>query len=92
MVRESKEVEKARILVKREVITSNARWLTNSMVEQVKWEGVIPLVASLCDAHGIREVKGARLGGSKVLVSFRNLEEVMPLVNSLKFELEQIFM
>lgn len=54
----------------------------------MKWEGVIPLVASLCDAHGIREVKGARLGGSKVLLSFRNLEEVMPLVNSLKFELE----
>lgn len=68
------------ISVKRETISMNASWLSNNMVGEVKWEGIIPSILGLCEACGIRGVKVARLGSSKVLLTFSNLDESLALV------------
>ena len=61
-----------------EVTDKNSRWLSNSMVATVRCERSIPSIPAICETQG--GVKVARLGGMKVLITFRDLGEVLPVI------------
>lgn len=64
------------ITIPREVILSNAGWLSNRLVGSVRCNEVIPSHPGIYEMGGIRGVMLARLGGNKVLVSFPKLDDV----------------
>lgn len=59
------------------VLVGNAEWLSNNLLGKVKWIGAIPSILSLCDSYGLEGVKLAKLGGYKVMLTFRNVKEKM---------------
>lgn len=71
------------IEVSKETICANSNWLSNSMVAKLKWKGTIPNIQGLCEAGGLNNVEVAQLGGEMLLLSFSNLEEALPKLESL---------
>ncbi|XXG45435.1 hypothetical protein AAC387_Pa02g0518 [Persea americana] len=62
------------------------------MVAKLKWKGNIPNNQGLCEAEGLNNEKVARLGGEMLLLSFSNLEEALPKLESLELELSELFL
>lgn len=91
VVGEPCKTEEECIYVKKESVIKNARWLSNSLVVVVRWEGIILSISGLCEGCGIRGVKVARLRGRKVLLTFNNLEEALPPIQAFGFDFDQIF-
>lgn len=58
----------------------------NSLVEMVKWEGMIPAIWGVCHTYGLDEVVISRLGGYHVLLSFKNLENVWQVIKDSNLE------
>lgn len=75
----------------RDVIFNNSNWLSNSLVGTVRWEGVIPSIPGIYKDGGCKDVKVARLGQRKVLISFPNLQEAKTTLGDSCFASNQVF-
>ncbi|XXG47417.1 hypothetical protein AAC387_Pa02g2075 [Persea americana] len=69
------------ILVSRDIVRRNTRWLANSLAVTVRWEGAIPGIKNLFQSHGLELNNVARLGGGSVLVSFEEFDSAWKVIN-----------
>ncbi|KAJ8644385.1 hypothetical protein MRB53_006133 [Persea americana] len=69
------------ILVSRDIVRRNTRWLANSLAVTVRWEGAIPGIRNLFQSHGLELNNIARLGGGSVLVSFEEFDSAWKVIN-----------
>lgn len=79
-----------RIAVQKEVVLGNSKWLSNSLIREVKWEGAIPLVRDFCVACGLEEAKIMRLGGT--LDIFRRFGVVWPVLEDFDSGVRDLFL
>ena len=69
----------------------NSKWLSNSLKGEVRWEGAINQIRSLCENRGLGELKITRLSGLKILISVENLKEVWPVIKHYDKEVADLF-
>ena len=79
------------VMVGTEVVAANSKWLANSLIGEVKWVGVIPSILGLCASYGLEDVKMAKLGGNKILLSFGDVEEALSIFKEFNLQFSDVF-
>eukprot|EP00268_Persea_americana_P005521 TRINITY_DN11860_c0_g1_i8.p1 TRINITY_DN11860_c0_g1~~TRINITY_DN11860_c0_g1_i8.p1 ORF type:complete len:265 (+),score=50.75 TRINITY_DN11860_c0_g1_i8:689-1483(+) len=79
------------VMVGTEVVAANSKWLANSLIGEVKWVGVIPSILGICASYGLEDVKMAKLGGNKILLSFRDVEEALSIFKEFDLQFSNVF-
>lgn len=80
------------VVVGSDIIRGNTNWLARSMVGCVRWEGVIPSIPGFFQAWGLAEVKIAKLGGHRLLLSFLNMDDASVVMKNHSFKVLEVFL